>query len=98
MSEAIFYNNRPVATLHYTIKQKSREDSSMVHKYNIQFDSLECFEEVMRADRHGVFNVGGDIMEYTRFRREILERAHRIYPNPDGEFFDVLDSPVPMGD
>ena len=95
MSDPIFYNEKPVATLHYTRVPKSRENLREVQRYNIEFDSLECFVDTMLGARDHDFRVGDEVMNFQQFREKILEKTHRIYPNTDGYFMDMINSPAP---
>ena len=71
---------------------KSREDISKVVKYDISFDSLDDLQILLNMGPDEIITLGDERMLYSRFRSEILERAHRIYPIKDGKLFDMVKS------
>jgi hypothetical protein len=84
------------AYLNFIRTLKSREDKTLVTKYQLSFESLADLELLLTMNHDEMVLVDGKQISYGRFREEILMNTHRIYTSKDGKFLDdVLTIDIP---
>jgi hypothetical protein len=72
-------------------KPESREHPTRVIKFDLSFKSVGDLELLLGMKPTDEVIVGGEKMIYERFKKEVLERTHRIYVSEDGRLFDQMD-------
>jgi hypothetical protein len=72
-------------------KPQSREHPTPVIKYDISFESIGDLELLLGMKPTDTLTVGDENMTYEKFKKEVLERTHRIYLSKDGRMFDQME-------
>jgi len=90
MGDYINYLGR-TAYLNTISKPESIEQSRLVIKYDLSFESVGDIELLLRMKPTDSVTVGDENMAYDRFKKEILEKTHRIYLSKTSRLFDQIE-------
>jgi hypothetical protein len=90
MGDHIKYLGR-TAYLNTISKPQSREEPTLVMMYDISFENLGDLELLLRMKPTDTVTVGDETILYNRFKKEVLEKTHRIYLSKDGRMFDQME-------
>jgi hypothetical protein len=90
MGDHIEYLGR-TAYLNTISKPQSRKHPTPVMKYDISFENVGDLELLLGMKPTDSLIVGDENMIYERFKKEVLEKTHRIYLSKDGRMFDQIE-------
>jgi hypothetical protein len=90
MGDHIEYLGRS-AYLNTISKPQSREQPTPFIKYDISFENFGDLELLLGMKPTDAVTVGDETIPYKRFKKEVLERTHRIYLSRDGRMFDQME-------
>jgi hypothetical protein len=91
MGDSIEFKGR-IGYLNSVIRSRSATDSERIAKYDISFDSIDDLCALLNMDPDEIVIVGDERMPYSRFKSEVLEKTHRIYPIKDGKLLDMVEA------
>lgn len=78
--------------LNLAIRPDSIADPKRTTKYDLFLNSLEDLTILLNMNPEETVIVGDEKIPYSRFKDEVLERVHRIYPIKDGRLLDQIAS------
>jgi len=79
------------AYLNTISKPQSREQPKPVIKFDLSFESVGDLELLLGMKPTDSVIVGDKNMTYDRFKKEVLEKTHRIYLSKDGRMLDQME-------
>ena len=76
--------------LNIAIRPKSGIDSKKITRYDLSLDNLDDLQILLTMTPDEIVTVGDERMLYSRFKSEVLDNVHRIYPYKDGRLLDIM--------